>query len=206
MSKTVVHAPVVVVLLAATCLFGCSDQGPLEPTTGSPAANGSALAFVQPADVTRGDGASPRAPDLGTCTNLQVPAGNTLALRVYAQGVQIYNWNGTTWTFSAPEAVMTADVAGKGMVGTHYAGPTWESLSGSKVIGTVEDRCTPDPSAIPWLRLRTVSATGPGIFRRVTFIQRVNTVGGLAPSEPGAVIGEEARVPYTTEYLFYREH
>jgi hypothetical protein len=38
----------------------------------------------------------------------------------------------------------------------------------------------------------------------VTFIQRVNTIGGTAPAEAGAFVGDEARVPYTTEYYFYR--
>jgi len=37
-----------------------------------------------------------------------------------------------------------------------------------------------------------------------TFIQRINTVGGNAPAAPGTVVGEEANVPYTAEYLFYR--
>jgi len=44
----------------------------------------------------------------------------------------------------------------------------------------------------------------PGIFEPTTYIQRVNTVGGLAPSTPGTVVGEEARVPYAAEYFFYR--
>jgi hypothetical protein len=44
----------------------------------------------------------------------------------------------------------------------------------------------------------------PGIFSRVTHIQRVNTVGGLAPATPGSQIGAEARIPYTTESYFYR--
>lgn len=59
------------------------------------------------------------------------------------------------------------------------------------------------PDAIPWLLLGAVSQ-GPGVFHRVAFIQRVNTVGGNAPSDPGSFTGEEARIPYTTEYLFYR--
>ena len=46
---------------------------------------------------------------------------------------------------------------------------------------------------------------GPCIFNGVSFIQRVNTVGGgLAPSDPGGLLGEVARVPYTAEYFFYR--
>ena len=145
-------------------------------------------------------------PALGDCQTLQVPAGNKLALHTYATGVQIYVWDGASWSFVAPEAELFADAGFKGLVGSHYGGPTWESHSGSKVVGTVLERCTPDPAAIAWLLLGAVSSEGPGIFQRVTFIQRVNTVGGNAPTDPGSVVGQEARVPYTTEYLFYRAH
>ena len=50
--------------------------------------------------------------------------------------------------------------------------------------------------AASWLRLNAVTAEGSGIFHRVTSIQRVNTVGGIAPATPGTVVGQEARVPY----------
>jgi hypothetical protein len=40
----------------------------------------------------------------------------------------------------------------------------------------------------------------------VTFIQRVNTVGGNAPTDPGNFPGEVTRVPYTADYFFYRAH
>ena len=143
-----------------------------------------------------------RGADLGTCTNLHVDG--TLAFHAYATGVQVYRWNGTSWAFIAPDAVLYADADFRGRIGTHYAGPTWESESGSKVVASVVDRCTPNPNAIPWLELGALSATGPGIFEGVTAIQRVNTVGGTAPSIAGTVVGEEARVPYTAEYFFYR--
>jgi hypothetical protein len=162
------------------------------------------LALVAPAGADPGN--DNRAPDLGTCQNLQVPAGNKVAFHVYAVGVQIYRWNGTSWSFVAPEAVLFAAAGGNGVVGIHYAGPTWESISGGKVVGTVLERCTPDPDAIAWLLLGAVSTEGPGIFHRVTYIQRVNTVGGIAPTDPGDFPGEVARVPYTTEYFFYRAH
>jgi Protein of unknown function (DUF3455) len=139
------------------------------------------------AAVFRSPGNDNRAPELvGDCQILQVPAGNKVAFHVYAEGVQIYRWNGTSWAFVAPEAVLFANPGGRGVVGIHYVGPTWESGSGSKVVGTVLQRCTPDPSAIPWLKLQAVSSEGPGIFHRVTYIQRVNTVGGLAPPVPAA--------------------
>jgi hypothetical protein len=142
--------------------------------------------------------------DLGPCDSLAVPAGHTLAARMYAQGVQIYRWNGSAWVFNAPEAQLTADADGNGVVGTHYRGPTWETNSGSKVVGAVAKRCTPDPTAIAWLLLSATSSGGPGVFDGVTYVQRVNTVGGLAPSASGNSVGEEARVQYRTVYLFYR--
>ena len=146
----------------------------------------------------------PRRSALGDCDNLRPPAKSTLVAHYYATGVQIYRWSDTAWTFVAPDAVLSADAAGKTRVGTHYAGPTWESVSGSKVVGAVAQRCIPDATAIPWLSLTAVPSDRTGIFRGVTFIQRVHTTGGLAPSTPGTTTGEQARVPYTAEYFFYR--
>jgi len=146
-------------------------------------------------------------PDLPeSCGSIQVEAGNEVAFHAYAIGVQIYRWNGTAWTLFAPAANLYADAGFNGKVGFHYGGPRWESNSGSvvqaaRVQGT---GCTPEASAIAWLLLKTVSAEGPGIFNNVTFIQRVNTTGGLTPTEPGTTVGEEKRVPYTAEYYFYR--
>jgi hypothetical protein len=156
--------------------------------------------------VAADPGVDNRPPDLGVCQDLQTEPGSKVAFHVYAEGVQIYEWDGTTWIFRRPEALLFADIGGNGVVGTHYAGPTWESLSGSTVGGIVLERCTPHPDAIPWLLLAAVNPEGPGIFHRVTFIQRVNTVGGKAPVDPGTFVGELAHVPYTADYFFYRQH
>ena len=145
-----------------------------------------------------------RGPEVPTA--LQVSEDHQVAFHAYAEGVQIYQWNGTAWVFVAPEAVLIADVGGHGEVGIHYAGPTWESVSGSRVVGARVDGVTVDPTAIPWLLLRAVSSEGPGIFHGVTYIQRVNTTGGLAPTAPGTAVGARIGVPYTAEYWFYRQH
>jgi hypothetical protein len=158
------------------------------------------LALAAPAGAQSGH----RAPDLGECEEVQPPEGSKIVFAAYAEGVQIYRWNGASWTFVAPEAVLYASGKDNGVVGIHYGGPTWESNSGSKVIAAVLDRCTPDPDAIPWLLLEAVSSEAPGIFRRVTFIQRLFTTGGLAPAEPGDFVGDEARSSYTAWYIFYR--
>ena len=163
------------------------------------------LALVAPA---RAD----RAPELDTAEleKLQVDAGNPLVFHTYAAGVQIYKWNGSSWAFVGPEAVLFADADGQAVVGIHYAsagpiaGPTWESASGSKVIASALERVIVDPASIPWLKLGALVSSGPGTFDGVKFIQRVNTTGGTAPSAPGSFVGEEARVPYTAEYYFYK--
>jgi hypothetical protein len=169
--------------LAAAALFAaCADGGPLDSRSVSPAYS--------------------RLPDLGSCTAVQVPAGSKLSFHAYATGVQIYTWTGTSWRFVAPSADLFADAGGNGLIGTHFAGPTWLTVSGSSVVGTVTGRC-PSPGTIDWLRLDAV-ADGPGVFEHTEFIQRLNTTGGTAPTSPGSFVGEEARVPYTAEYYFYR--
>jgi hypothetical protein len=148
----------------------------------------------------KGDNGAPDLPPV--CENIEAPAGNKLAFRVYAVGVQRYRWNGATWDFVEPVATLYADSKYNVKVGIHFAGPTWESILGGKVVATRVDGCSPDPASIPWLLLRATSADG--VLGSVTFIQRVNTKGGLAPTAPGASTGVMAEIPYTTEYYFYR--
>jgi len=144
--------------------------------------------------------------------NLRPPAGQVLFLEALAAGVQIYECaskpdqpSSYEWTFRAPEASLT-DPAGR-HIGNHFAGPTWASTDGSSVIGEVKARDPgPDPSAIPWLLLSAKSITGAGVLSKTTNVQRVKTVGGVAPVEPcGATNAKQvARVPYTATYYFYR--
>lgn len=145
-----------------------------------------------------------RGPELDGCDSLAAPAGTHLVVRLFATGDQVYRWDGQAWVFVAPSARLYLAPRERGQIGIHYAGPTWESLSHSKVVGAVSKRCTPDTRAIPWLLLTAVSSTGPGLFDGVTAIQRLHTTGGLAPATPGTTVGQTANVPYTAEYRFYR--
>jgi len=104
---------------------------------------------------------------------------------------------------AAPSATIYADAGGNGAIASHFAGPTWQSNSGGSVVGTVANRCIPDAASIAWLSLTGIPS-GPGIFSKVNFIQRLNTVGGNPPSTPGSTIGQEAKIPYTADYLFYQ--
>lgn len=141
---------------------------------------------------------------------LAAPAGHGLAFELLAEGVQIYSCAdssgaGPAWAFQGPEATL---VDGRGVhAGMHRAGPTWEALDGSSVIGAKVASATADSAAIPWLLLRAAShGAGRGSMADVTFVQRVQTSGGSAPSEgcSAASVGTVARVPYRAVYCFYR--
>jgi hypothetical protein len=47
---------------------------------------------------------------------------------------------------------------------------------------------------------------GPGPFSGVTYIQRVNTMGGVAPSAPcdASTMGSKQTVSYSADYVFYK--
>jgi len=143
---------------------------------------------------------------------LRAPTGQSAFVEALATGVQIYECASKpgepptfAWTFRAPEATLS-DQSGHAL-GKHYAGPTWESIDGSKVVGQLKAGDPgPDPTAIPWLLLTAKSSSGAGIFAQTTSVQRVKTVGGVAPSErcDAANATQVARVPYTATYYFYR--
>ena len=176
--------------VAATALVaGCAEDAPTSPAAEL---------------ATAGTDTDLPAVDLGDCDYLHPPAGSTLVFHAYAKGLQVYRWDATGWTLVGPSAQLFADATGKALVGTHYTGPTWQSTSGSTVVGAVTDRCTPDANAVPWLLLSAVSSKGPGVFQGVTHIQRVHTVGGKAPAEAGTFVGQVRGIPYTAEYFFYQ--
>jgi hypothetical protein len=139
---------------------------------------------------------------------LQPPANEQLLLQVHAKGDQIYSCKGDdgqfAWTLKAPDAQLF-DKDGKSF-GKHFVGPSWEANDGSRVMGKAAANApSPDADSIPWLLVTVVSHSGEGILARATSIQRLNTKGGKAPAsgcEAGHV-GQEVRVPYSADYLFF---
>jgi hypothetical protein len=137
-------------------------------------------------------------------------AAEKVAMVVPAKGVQIYECRAKQgqsgafeWAFVGPEAELF-NVAGT-KIGKHYGGPTWEAADGSKFTGALKARAdAPLAGAIPWLLLTTTQVGPKGSFSHVTGVQRVNTVGGIAPTASCAQanIGQAARMPYTADYYF----
>jgi hypothetical protein len=139
---------------------------------------------------------------------LQPPAGEQLVVQVHAKGDQIYTCKSDggqfAWTLKAPEAQLF-DKSGKAF-GKHFAGPSWEANDGSRVTGkAVANAPSPDADSIPWLLVTVVNHTGEGVLAHATSIQRIHTKGGKArASGCGATqAGQEDRVPYSADYLFF---
>jgi hypothetical protein len=146
--------------------------------------------------------AAPPRPELGR------PRGQQAGFHFDAVGVQIYACQMTAtatvaWVFQAPEATLFGR-RGK-IAGKHFAGPTWQTNDGSLVVGAKVAAFVVDPTAIPWLLLQAVSHQGDGRMDEVTFIQRLETIGGIAPTTGCDTdhLGAVARIGYSATYFFY---
>ena len=80
--------------------------------------------------------AQPSAPE-----SLKPPAGERLRTHVHASGQQIYTCDGSKWILRGPDAKLY-DEAGR-LVGSHFAGPTWQWSDGSRVTGETDSQRYP---------------------------------------------------------------
>ena len=166
-----------------------------------------AVAAVLPlAQSAQAEPAAPAVP-----IDIAVDEGHKPFLIGHATGVQIHVCRaipgGHKWGLLAPRANLYDDNAK--LLATHYGGPTWEARDGSTVVGQREAGVTVDPTAVEWLRLSARGTPGPDGDRLAgtTYIQRINTTGGLAPAAADCnadTAGAQTEVPYTADYVFFK--
>ncbi len=141
-------------------------------------------------------------------SEIAAPEGQKVALVALGRGTQNYVCQANTaktgfeWAFKAPEANLFDSSNTK--IASHYSGPTWEAPDGSKVVGEVKARVA-SPNTIPWLLLNAKSTAGTGLFGKTTWVQRLSTTGGSAPSTGCDIstVGSEASMAYSSLYVFY---
>ena len=133
--------------------------------------------------------------------------GETAVVTLHAEGAQVYECKAGSdgklaWAFREPIATLLLD--GK-TVGRHYAGPNWEHVDGSAVVGKVV-ASAPGKTAsdIPWLKLEVAARRGSGTLSDVTTVQRINTAGGIHAG-PCDKAGAFHSAPYATDYVFLRK-
>ena len=164
-----------------------------------------------------------------------VPAGNKLFLGTHAVGTQNYvcqpSGAGVAYVLFTPQATLSGEDGVQ--IITHYNSPnpdepnadpkvvadgiiraTWQDKDTSRVWAKVHQpngAVTVDKDAIAWLLLDAVGhqngPTGGEKLANTTFVQRLNTTGGLAPKRGCSSVtdvGNKAFVPYTADYFFYQ--
>jgi hypothetical protein len=182
-----------------------------------------ALLALPPQELSANDLGPPEVPD-----NLEVPGGNKPFLLGHASGTQNYvclsSGAGFVWTFFGPQATLFNNRDRQ--ITTHFlsanpdeagaARATWQhsrdtSAVWAAAIAMSSDPAFVQPGAIPWLLLQVVGAndgpTGGQRLSKTTYIQRVNTSGGLAPTTGCSQlsdVGTRALVPYASDYVFYK--
>ena len=143
---------------------------------------------------------------------VQVPAGNKVALETIGVGEITYECRVKAaaagefeWVFVGPDARLL-DRSGK-QIGKYYGPPaTWEAMDGSKLTA-VQLAVAPNMAgAIPLQLVKGNPAMGSGAMQGVTYIQRVNTQGGVAPATPCTAANLSAKqiVKYQADYIFYK--
>lgn len=175
----------------------------------------------------------PTVPD----NKLQVEPGNEAFLLGHGVGTQNYickpSGTGVRFVLFTPEATLFKDNDDRQII-THFFSPnpsepntdatviadgmirvTWQARDSSTVWARVhqpDGMLTVDKNAVAWLLLDVVGTqdgpTGGHTLSDTTFIQRVNTTGGLAPAVGCTSltdVGNQAFVPYTAEYFFYKK-
>jgi len=157
----------------------------------------------------------------GTQDYICMPCPNTITTAATCPA------SGFAWAFFGPQATLLDDNDEQIII--HFLSPnpvesgkpraTWQDSEDTSAVWgnalasatSASDPTVVAPGAIPWLLLQVVgSQSGPTAGERLTattFIQRLNTVGGVAPPTGCAVstdVGSKALVHYTANYFFYR--
>ena len=179
-------APAVAALLLSACATAPMVPGPMtgpQPTT--------------PAEP----------PVLGWFSSIKVPDDQMPVLRFAARGVQVFRCeqrDGTYgWWYRLPEAELF-DAAGA-VVARHGTDFSFEHVDGSRLLGKVAaSDSAPSDQDLRWLLLST-RAFGQGAFTGITYVQRVNTKGGIPPARcERKQENQVLRVDFSAEFVFYR--
>src|SRR5262245_50404175 len=174
-----------------------------------------------PADIHVDEGNTPflEGHGVGTQNYICLPCPNPST-----PASQCPDTSGFAWLRFTPEAHLFSD--NDKQVTSHFFSPnpdengtiraTWRHSRDSSIVWGGRAIASTDPEfvedgAVAWLKLPMAGVqegpTGGNILTATTFIQRLNTHGGVAPADGCAQlsdVGRKAFQPYTADYFFYR--
>lgn len=142
---------------------------------------------------------------------IQVPAGHKVMLETVGVGEITYECRAKAamadqfeWVFVGPDAKLLSR-SGKEL-GKYFGPPaTWQSLDGSKVTGAQVAVSPAQPGAIALQLVKANPAMGQGAMQGSSYIQRVATVGGIAPAKTcdASMLRSKEIVKYQADYIFW---
>lgn len=109
------------------------------------------------------------------------------------------------WTFVGPQADLASRAGAK--LGTYFGPPaTWAAADGSRITGTQVAVAPNGAGNLPFQLVKANPATGAGAMNGVTYVQRVATVGGVAPTSAcdAGTVGRKEVVNYRADYVFWK--
>jgi hypothetical protein len=145
-------------------------------------------------------------------SDVRAPQGHQVMWETVANGELTYQCRAKAqmadqfeWVFVGPKAQLK-DRSGK-QVGQYFGPPaTWKVDDGSEVSGAQVAVSPAGAGNIPLQLVKANPAKGGNHFNGVSFVQRVNTKGGVAPADPcnAAMLSATKVVPYQADYIFYK--
>jgi Protein of unknown function (DUF3455) len=143
---------------------------------------------------------------------VKVPAGNKVVLETVGVGEITYECRakaGTPgayeWFFVGPKADLNSRMGAK--LGSYYGPPaTWMAMDGSAITGAQLAVAPAGAGNIPSQLVKANPATGNGAMTGISYVQRVATMGGVAPASAcdGAALGRKEIVKYQADYIFWK--
>ncbi|MEG0921304.1 MAG: DUF3455 domain-containing protein [Comamonas sp.] len=143
---------------------------------------------------------------------VKVPAGHKVVMETVGVGQITYECRAKKdtaaeyeWVFVGPDAKL--QTRSGAVIGKYWGPPaTWESNDGSAVTATQVAVAPAGMGSIPLQLVKANPASSMGAMQGVTYIQRVATKGGVAPSMAcgASNMGSKRVVQYQADYIFWK--
>lgn len=137
---------------------------------------------------------------------LAPPAGNELHAVLKARGVQVFECKRSTWQPLEAAASLTGVTMSpvRKVTAVHFRGPAWVSDQDGSMVQGLDPLTTPapDPANAPQQLYQATANRGGGLFGAVTWIQRIDTHGGVAPSTSCGG-NDPVAVPFRAVFRFF---
>ena len=202
-----------VAVLVFGCLFGAANYAAAQTVTPPPTPTGitpdpgNTAYAVGHAFGTQGYVCLPDSKNGGTPSWTVTPPRPeaTLFTEAFGQPFQIITH--FTSINANPKDGLPASLAGNATWQSSFdSSKVWAKAVGMIPAGSDPDGC-PNDGAIPCVLLQSIGnqqgPTGGKFLAQATFVQRLNTKGGSAPTTT-CTVGQTQLQPYTADYFFYR--